>query len=147
MKKCLLVCLFLCGLMPQLFAQTAFNFDTASDIDIKDLIYYISWLQAEKTSNVSTVVARAMEIYPAASGPLSRLPDESSDDLNGDGVADIKDLIFMISWIQAEKISDFTIVENRALEIWNGVGSLSKLPGTPIGGSTVPVTITGIQLD
>lgn len=147
MKRCFLVCLFMCGLIPQLLAQNSFNFDTASDVDIKDLIYYISWLQAEKTSNVSTVVARAMEIYPAASGPLSRLPDVSSDDLNGDGVADIKDLIFMIAWMQAEKISDFTVVENRALEIWNGVGSLSKLPGTPIGDSTVPVTITGIQVD
>lgn len=129
------------------YSEEAFNFDDKPSTDLIDMIYFISWIQSGYSNNQATVVARATEIYSPATGPLLRLPDNSKDDLNGDNVADLKDLILMIAWIQANSSTSFNTVEARALEILNSVGSLSKLPGTPIGDSTFSTTITGIQTD
>ena len=127
--------------------ESAFNFDNNSELDLADLIYFISWLQAEKTTDSNTIVARATEIYSLAQGPLSRVPDDIKDDLDADGVASLNDLILMIAWLQAEKTTDFSVVEGRAKEIYSSVGSLSKLPGTPIGTASFTTTITGITTD
>jgi hypothetical protein len=136
--------LFIAG---TLRAENAFNFDSNSEVDLADLIYFISWLQAEKTTNSTTVVNRATEIYSLAQGPLTRVPDDVKDDLDGDGVADLNDLILMIAWLQAEKTTSFSTVVARAKEIYSNVDFLSKLPGTPIGDSSFTTTITGITTD
>lgn len=128
-------------------AEVTFKFDTETEIGLKDLIYYISWMQADKTESTTIILARAQEIMPSASGPLSRFPGDLKDDLNGDDVADIKDLVFMIAWWQADKTTDFSIVEARAKEIMASINGLYKLPGTPIGSSSFSTTITGIVAD
>ncbi len=147
MKKIVLTFVLMALLTNSLFAEETFKFGTATSIELKDLIYFISWLQADKTDSTTTVLARAQEIYTSASGPLSRLPANLKDDLNGDGVADIKDLIFMIAWWQADKTNDFAVVEARAKEIMSSLSGLSKLPGTPLGSSSFSTTITGIVAD
>lgn len=144
-KMCLIALIF--SMAGPIWAQSVFNFDVSSSVDIKDLVYFISWLQAEQTGSVEVVVARAKEIFPEASGPLTRLPSLAYEDINDDGLVDVKDLVLFIAWLQAEQTSVFSVVENRALEIYSTVGRLSKLPGTPIGDSKVPITITGIQVD
>lgn len=147
MKKFLIFLLFTLVCSNFAFAEVAFNFDNNDSIDLNDLIYFISWLQADKTTNSTTVLGRAQEIYSPAQGPLVRLPDNSKEDLDGNGVADLKDLILMIAWLQADKTSSFSTVEGRAKEIYSTVDNLYKLPGTPIGDSTFSTTITGIKTD
>lgn len=147
MKKIVTVVLCLFLVTGFAFAEEAFNFDDKPATDLIDMIYFISWIQSGYSNDSSIVVARATEIYSLAKGPLVRLPNNVKDDLNGDNVADLKDLIMMIAWIQASNTTNFNTVEARALEILSTAGSLSKLPGTPIGDSSFSTTITGIQTD
>lgn len=147
MKRIWLLFLFLSLPVLPLFSAESFNFDDQAEVDLRDLIYFISWIQSGYSTNPETIVGRAKEIYPDAQGPLVRRPDNSKDDLNGDGIADLKDMIMMIAWIQASKTNNFSTIEARALEILSNAGRLSKLPGTPIGDSSFSTTITGIQTD
>lgn len=104
-----------------------FNGDTT--IDISDLVYQIAWMQADKTTDKTVVENRAKEIYANIKGPLTVLPTDVIEDLNGNLSVDINDLIMFIAWLQADGSDDSTLVTNRAKEIYaNVVGIISSFP-------------------
>lgn len=123
------------------------DFDGDGAVAIKDVVYELAWMQTGKSSDVSTIEARAKEIYAEASGSITRLPIDMTDDISGDSIITIDDIVLTLGWIQTSKSSDSSLVEARAKEILSTVGYLSKSPEMEIGSSTVPVTITGIQTD
>lgn len=144
--------IFVIGLLvisPMLFAADKVgDFDRDGVVSINDVVYELAWIQSGRPTDTVLVVNRAKEIYASAVGPISRIPDEVTDDVSDSGV-NIDDVVFMLAWIQSGKTSDSSVVETRAAEIMASVSSnyLSKSPEMEIGSSTVPVTITGIQTD
>jgi hypothetical protein len=109
------------------------DFNNDSVVDINDLVYQIAWMQAEKTSTLTTVENRAKEIFQNIKGPLVALPSDSIEDLSGDAQVDINDLIMLISWMQAEGTNDISVITARAKEIFaNLVSAVTNLPGEKV---------------
>ncbi len=126
------------------FAVKVGDFDGDSSVGLNDIVYMLGWYQTGKSTDATAVVNRAKEILSSASGPLTRLPDNTSDDLSESGVG-LDDIVLMLAWYQTGKSTDSSAVESRAKEILSSVNYLSKFPEMDIGSSTVPITITGIQ--
>jgi len=145
------------------FAGIAGDFDNSGSAQTNDTVVLIAWLQERVLSlrdssyklTIENVDSRAEGIL-GSSINTSRLPDPSIDDF-GDLAANsltTDDVVIMISFVIEKTLAlrngtSFTAtdVEARAngiLRLSSGVG---KLPETPVGDSTVPVTITGIQVD
>lgn len=162
-RQILLLLAFFSFVSCGLFAGIAGDFDSSGSVQTNDIVVLIAWLQEKVLSlrdssykvTIENVDSRAESILGSAIN-TSRLPDPSSDDF-GDLAANsltTDDAVIMISFVMEKTLAlrngtyfTSTDVETRAngiLRLSSGVG---KLPETPIGDSTVPVTITGIQVD
>lgn len=133
-------------------AEQVCDFDGNNTVDLKDVAYLLAWYQSGGSAvspSKTLVTAVASELLSAATGPLTRLPSESVDDLSGDGLIDLNDVALMLAWYQSggQSNSSFSLVESIAQELLSSANFISKFPGTPIGDSSFTTTITGITTD
>ncbi|MDD3149035.1 MAG: hypothetical protein PHD82_17225 [Candidatus Riflebacteria bacterium] len=146
MRKILFLMMCLCFCAPG-YAEIVGDFDGDQKTTLKDVAILLAWFQlppADK-SNSTVLLERAKVIYSQVSN-ITRFPKEPNDSLSG-GTVTVKDVVLMLAWFQVPEKS-WDGVKFRANEIIKGdYSSLEYLPETPIGDSTVPVTITGIQVD
>ncbi len=139
------------------------DFDSDNLITTSDIAIFIAWktefdFSVKDPSYLVTfenVDIRASNILPASEIVVRRLPIPSVDKLadRGDNpVAD--DIAYMLAFVVENNFAiktgtqvKFENVAIRASQILTLKTNLGKLPGGTIGDSTIPVTITGIQLD
>jgi hypothetical protein len=138
--------LFVCFTVFPARGEIVGDFDGDSKTTLKDVVILLAWYQITDKTSIEKCLARAQTILSTVS-TVTRLPKEPSDSLSGVKVV-LRDVVLMLAWYQITDKSDFSKVQLRANTILVGdYSALEYLPETPIGGSTVPVTITGIQLD
>lgn len=146
--KCLAVILSL-----MLVAIPAFTADLAGDLDgngsvtLEDIAYTMAWFLKGRTSDKQLVVTTATGLYANATGPVVRLPDTASDSFFGGNIVDLNDIAIMMAYFLKGRSTDFETVRSQAISLYQSANVIYKLPGTPVGDSTVPVTVTGIQVD
>lgn len=122
------------------------DFDNDQKTTLKDVAILLAWYQITDRTSLSKVLARAQRILSTVT-LVSRLPIEPADSLTGNKIV-LKDVAVLLGWYQIFDRNDWTKVQQRANTILpSDYSSLEYLPQTPIGDSTVPVTITGIQPD
>lgn len=148
MKKGIVGILLFCFVLLSvaLKADIVGDFDGDQKTTLKDVVILLAWYQITDKTSLSKLLARAQTIMNTVSS-VTRLPVEPTDSLIGDKVV-LKDVVLMLSWYQITDKNDWIKVQQRANAIMaSDYSSLEYLPQTPIGDSTVPVTITGIQPD
>lgn len=142
---------FLLTLLFVFVALHGFCIDEVCDLDgdgiisSSDTAIFAAWLQTRKSSDISVVQTRARAFV--ATVVVVRLPGLSDKLVDSSDTLGSTDLAFLVAFLQTRQSTDFSLVEGRANAILGQSLALSKLPGITIGDSTVPVTITGIQLD
>ncbi len=142
---CVLV-LFICFAIIPARAEIVGDFDGDSKTTLKDVVILLAWYQITDKTSIEKCLARAQAILSTVT-TVTRLPVEPNDSLSGTKVV-LKDVVLMLAWYQITDKNDFSKVQLRANTILAGdYSSLEYLPETPIGDSTVPVTVTGIQVD
>jgi len=146
LKKIAVVFLFLSLAFP-CFSSTAGDLDGNGYVDLKDIAYFMAWFLKGGTTSKDTVVSTATSLYAPAKGPIVRLPDPAYDNFAGGGSVGMKDIEIMMAFFIKGGSTDFSVVRQQAISLYSSSDSLYKLPGTPVGDSTVPVSITGIQVD
>lgn len=145
LKNLFLIVLFVLLSLHAGAAGLACDFDADGTITSSDSAIFAAWLQTRKSSDFQIVQDRARAFV--ATVVVVRLPSAQDKLADSADLVGSTDLAFLAAYIQTRKSSDFALVESRAYAILGQVLSLSKLPATVIGDSTVPVTITGIQVD
>jgi len=144
--KFLIIVLFLISIvLPAYSAELACDLDGSGDISSSDVAIFAAWLQTRKSTDKAIVQARARAFISTV--VVARLPVASDKLVDSSADLDSKDLAFLAGYLQTRKSSDFALVEARAKSILGVAISLSKLPGAPVGDSTIPLVITGIQTD
>ncbi|HNX75916.1 MAG TPA: hypothetical protein PLM07_01340 [Candidatus Rifleibacterium sp.] len=146
LKKIIIAFLFFSLVLP-CFSATSGDLDGNGYVDFKDIAYFMGWFLKGGTTNKETVVSAASSLYSNAKGPIVRLPDPAYDNFAGENYVGMKDIAIMMASFLKGGSSDFGVVSAQAKSLYPSFESLYKLPGTPVGDSTVPVTITGIQVD
>lgn len=142
---CILL-VFLALTSASLHAEVVGDFDGDQKTTLKDVVILLAWYQITDKTSLVKLLARSQAILSTVSS-VTRLPVEPADSLTGNKVV-LKDVVLMLSWYQITDKNDWIKVTQRANTILAGdYSSLEYLPQTPIGDSTVPVTITGIQVD
>lgn len=127
-------------------AEIVGDFDGDQKTTLKDVVILLAWYQLTDKTSLDKLLARAQAILSTVT-TVTRLPIEPNDSLTGTKVV-LKDVVVMLAWYQITDKNDFSKVQLRASAILSGdYSTLEYLPQTPIGDSTVPVTITGIQVD
>lgn len=126
-------------------SDAACDFDGDGVITSSDTAIFAAWLQTRKSTDIAIVQNRARAFVSTV--VVTRLPSSSDQLTDSTELIGSKDLAFLAAYLQTRKSSDFSLVQGRANAILGLTVSLSKLPGVAIGDSTVPVTITGIQVD
>jgi hypothetical protein len=143
------------------FSAQVCDFDGNSSINDTDLIVLLAYLQVKGladlgigTLDVASVQSAARTILNSTTLTVVRLPITSSDDLEADSTAALgdNDLILMLVYLQKKGLADlgigtldFDSIQTAAGSLLSKTLSMGKFPGTEIGSSTVPITITGIQ--
>jgi formylglycine-generating enzyme required for sulfatase activity len=128
-------------------AQAAFvgfrkRFDINGDqrVTTSDLSLVLAWIQTSRSTDASVIRARGLEIYPAQAGAVATLPAIVGEDLNDSGAVDTLDVVLSMAWIQCGRVTDATLVFNRAKEISTAVTAApTKFPG-----ETVPGVLTSL---
>ncbi len=128
-------------------ADIAGDFDGNGRVTIEDVAYFMAWLANNRTSNLKLIADEAYKLYSKAVGPVVRVPSAQYDNFSGGTTAGLKDIAIVMGWLSVNRSSDFGIVRGSAKSLYDPADYIYKLPGTPLGDSTVPVTITGIQID
>lgn len=128
-------------------AAVAGDFDGNGSVTLEDIAYYMAWFTEGGTPDKQLIAVVASSLYRNATGPVVRLPDPSYDNFFGDNSIGLKDIAIMMAWFTEGASSDFNVVLSQAAILYPPANSIYKLPATPIGSSTVPVSITGIQPD
>jgi hypothetical protein len=145
------------------YAEQVCDFDGNQTINDKDLIVMLAYLQTKGladsgilTLDIATVQSAARNALNDQTLTVTRLPDKDKDDLESDAISALSDndLILFLVYIQKKGLADagigtldFAGVEAAGGALLNKTLSVGKFPGTEIGNSTVPVTITGISTD
>lgn len=145
-----------------LAADLVCDFDGNSKIDDSDLLILLAYLQVKglskiglQTLDIPTVQAKARLLLNNSALVVTRLPLPADilEDTNSTEVSD-NDLMILLAYLQTKGLSeiglqtlDFPTVQAKAILLLNRTVALSKFPQIQIGDSTVPVTITGIQVD
>ncbi|HOI90901.1 MAG TPA: hypothetical protein PLK28_10350 [Candidatus Rifleibacterium sp.] len=128
-------------------ADLAGDFDGNGRVTIEDVAYFMAWLASNRTNNLKLIADEAYKLYAKAVGPVVRAPSAQYDNFAGGTTAGLKDIAIVMGWLSENRSSDFGIVRSSAKSLYDPTDYIYKLPGTPVGDSTVPVTITGIQVD
>lgn len=146
--KIWLFCLTLLCLCPSVLsaADVVCDFDGDTMITSKDSAILTAWLNLRRYNDVAAVQARARLLY-GSDLTVVRLPTTFDKLEDAATIVGSTDKSLLTAYLNLRKISDFTSVQERAKLLLGEVVRLSKLPGSPVGDSTVPVTITGIQVD
>mgnify|MGYP006936277515 FL=1 len=132
--------------MQPAFGDIVGDFDGDSQTTLYDVVILLAWTQLSDKTSISKLLARSQTILSEIK-TVTRLPVEPMDSLSGDTVT-LKDVVLMLAWTQLTDKNDWSKVKLRANTILqDDYSNLEYLPQTPIGNSTVPVTITGIQVD
>jgi len=153
------VLLMLAIFSPAVQAEIVCDFDGSGLVDDNDLAILIGWKQlinagvtADKIT-VDSLYSVSRNVLSSVSG-VARIPVLSKDNLTDEAQDSIddEDLAFFIAYKQLEnagaKNFSFDTVRLVAINILSNISrSMGKAPGSPIGDSVVPVTITGIQVD
>lgn len=142
-----LIVLLLVGVPSISFAVVAGDFDGNGSVTLEDIAYYMAWFTEAGTTDKQLIASVASSLYKNAKGPVVRLPDALYDNFFGDNSIGLKDIAIMMAWFTEGASSDFNVILNQAVILYPPANNIYKLPATPIGDSTVPVTITGIQPD
>lgn len=143
---CILFAVFL--LVPSLsFAIVAGDLDGNNSVTLEDVAYFMAWVSIGRPSNTEAVVDAAKGLYANAKGPMTRLPNVAYDNFYGGTSLTLNDVAIMMAWITSGRSGDFGVVRGSAISLYSPADNVYKLPATPLGDSTVPVTITGIQVD
>ncbi len=146
--KIWLFCLTLLCLFPSVLsaADVACDFDGDKLITSKDSAILTAWLNLRRSDDVVAVQSRARLLY-GSDLTVVRLPSDTDKIEDASTIVGSTDKSLLVAYLNLRKTSDFASVQERANLLLGKVVRLSKLPGSPIGDSTVPVTITGIQVD
>lgn len=144
-------------------ATVVCDFDGSQAADDTDLIVMLAYLQVKglaainlMTLDLASVQTTARNILQNNTLTLTRLPDESTDDLESQVSSTLgdNDLILFLAYLQTKGLAainlvelNFSNVENNASTIRGSALSLGQFPGTPTGNSTLPIRIEGIQPD
>ncbi len=158
-----LFCLFIFFAVTQCFAATVCDFNEDQLINDKDIVTLFAFIQVDSLAkdgfavlDLASVQDYARDVLGDQSFTLSRMPDVAKDDLSGNNtnILDDEDVVLLFAYMQVDSLAkdgfatlDFPSVESSATDLIGRTVSLSKFPTTPIGDSTIPVTITGIQTD
>jgi len=146
LKKLLLVLFIFSSLLKPVSGDIVGDFDGDSQTTLYDVVILLAWTQLSDKTSISKLLARSQTILSEIK-TVTRLPVEPMDSLSGDTVT-LKDVVLMLAWTQLTDKNDWSKVKLRANTILqDDYSNLEYLPQTPIGNSTVPVTITGIQVD
>jgi len=146
LKKLLLALFIFSSLLKPVSGDIVGYFDGDSQTSLHDVVILLAWTQLSDKTSISKLLARSQTILNEIK-TVTRLPVEPMDSLSGDTVT-LKDVVLMLAWTQLSDKSDWSKIKLRANTILqDDYSSLEYLPQTPIGDSTVPVTITGIQVD
>jgi len=146
LKNTVVVFLFLLLTFP-CFSATSGDLDGNGYVDLNDIAYFMAWFLKGGATNKDTVVSTATSLYASAKGPITRLPDPAYDNFAGGDSVGMKDIAIMMAFFIKGGSTDFSVIRQQAISLYSSSDNLYKLPGTPVGDSTVPVTITGIQVD
>ena len=144
MKRFFLLLFFVTAAVSLQGAVVAGDFDGDERVTLKDIAYALAfYLYVDAT--LSTLPSYSSSFYNKATGPVVRLPGaaDSFDSKEGFGLGDIS--VMLAFYLSVEP--DFEKIGASANSFFDRTGQIYKLPETPIGDSTVPVTITGIQVD
>ncbi|NCB39966.1 MAG: hypothetical protein EOM80_14475 [Erysipelotrichia bacterium] len=128
-------------------AAIAGDFDGSGSVTLEDIAYYMAWFTEGGTTDKQLIALTASGLYKNAKGPVVRLPNLLYDNFFGDNSIGLKDIAIMMAWFTEGASLDFSVVLDQAVILYPPANNIYKLPATPIGDSTVPVTITGIQPD
>ena len=155
-------CLFFVALLflpIMVFGEVACDFDGDDIASEKDLVILIGWLQMryaevpESQMTVENLLAVAVDISKTVT-KVSRMPTFEKDNLTDESpdVINDQDVAFFIAYKQVEyagvKNIQFDTVKEVAIDILKTLrSSMGRAPGTPVGNSYVPITITNIQVD
>ncbi len=142
----LVFCVMVLSVLP-CYSATSGDLDGNGYVDMNDIAYFMGWFLKGGTTSKETVVSAASSLYSSAKGPIVRLPDPAYDNFAGDSHVGMKDIAIMMAYFLKGGSSDFGVISAQAKSLYPSFESLYKLPQTPVGDSTVPVTITGIQVD
>ena len=137
------------------------DFDANQKINTNDAAVLLAYLKEAANAKIlgtqvtiASVQDRAQKII--AGTTVSRLPEEAKDDLGNASVNELNtsDAALLLAYLkEAANASilgttvEFSAVESRAANILGTAVGAGKFPGTEIGDSTVPITITGITTD
>ncbi len=109
------------------------DFDGDGAVALNDVVYLLAWYQTGKSTDKTAIANRAKEILASAAGPVVNVPADITDDVNGDGKADLNDIVLTLAWYQAGKSNDATVVKSRASEILSSVtGTVTSFPGEKV---------------
>jgi len=99
--------------------------------NMSDIAVYMAWFLKGGTTSKETVKLQAESLYPSGK-PISvaNLPSATADDFNSDGVCNMSDIAYYMSWFLKGGTSDTTAVNTQAKSLYGSlVGSVSNLPG------------------
>ena len=145
--KIWLFCLALLCLSPSVLpaADVACDFDGDKLITSKESAILTAWLNLRRSSDMVAVQNRARLLY-GSDLTVVRLPSDTDKIEYASTIVGSTDKSLLVAYLNLRKTSDFSSVQQRANLLLGKAVRLSKLPGSLIGDSTVPVTITGIQV-
>jgi hypothetical protein len=111
------------------------DFNNDGVVNLSDVVYMLAWYQLSPANRTAqNVKTRATTILSSVTGDVVYLPDTSIDDLNGDGLVNLSDVVMALAWYQLSVANRTESgVLSRALNILANVsGSVQSMPGVTV---------------
>jgi len=111
------------------------DFNNDGVVNLSDVVYMLAWYQLSAanrtTANVKT---RAQAILASVTGDVVYLPNTAIDDVNGDGLVNLSDVVMALAWYQLSVANRTESgVLTRAKSILGSVtGSVTSMPGISV---------------
>lgn len=144
-----LFCLALLCLLPSVLsaADVVCDFDGDKLITSRDSAILTAWLKLRRPNDLAAVESRARLLSGSSDLTVARLPSNIDKIEDASTIVGSADKSLLVAYLNLRKTSNFASVLERAKLLLGTAVRLSKLPGSPIGDSTVPVKVEGIQVD
>ncbi|MBF0503302.1 MAG: hypothetical protein HQM09_24490 [Candidatus Riflebacteria bacterium] len=113
-------------------------------VNFKDVIILYAYYLSKPTTDPIAIKAQANEVYKLDVGNVVLIPNDNTDDLNGDGKFDFNDVIFLYTSYQAADTDKFNGPQLNALakEIYSPIkGEIQNFPGLPISSGSAKIII------
>lgn len=124
-----------------------FDINGDQQVNTSDLAMTMAWIQTSRSTDLTVIRARGLELFPAQIGILATLPATIGEDIDGDGSVTSADIALTMAWIQIGRLASDALVYNRAREISSQVTTApTKFPSENVSGvvtSYVEITLPG----